>query len=151
MSRPSVEEAHNKTSGCHARRKHHTDYPTRRETQFPRFTTSKFPTQIRHMGFRPEPFMLRWARRSSLEENGGLFFTHDSPTSLQAHPCRQLLQIAFSALRRLNVVHAWHPGIESLFCQFTSPATWGGHNEEVRRGQPPIHGARRSNFVRTIG
>jgi hypothetical protein len=57
--RPSVEEAHSKTSCCHARRKHHTDYPTRREAYSPRFTTSKFPTQIRHMGFRPEPFMLR--------------------------------------------------------------------------------------------
>jgi hypothetical protein len=55
--RPSVEKAHNKTSCCHARRKHHTDYPTRREAHFPRFTTPKFLTQIRHMGFRPEPFI----------------------------------------------------------------------------------------------
>jgi len=56
--RPSVEKAHSKTSCCHARRKHHTDYPTRREARFPQFTTPKFPTQIRHMGFRPEPFIL---------------------------------------------------------------------------------------------
>ena len=55
--RPSVDEAHSKTSCCHARRKHHTDYPTRREARFPRFTTSKLPTQIWHMGFRPEPFI----------------------------------------------------------------------------------------------
>jgi hypothetical protein len=55
--RLSVEETYNKTSGCHARRKHHTHYPTRREARFPRFTTPKFPTQIRHMGFRPEPFI----------------------------------------------------------------------------------------------
>ena len=64
-------------------------------------------------------------------------------------PCKpahaaSFLQIAFSALRRLNVVHAWHPGIGPLFCQFTSPATWGGHNEEVRRGQPPA--SRRAAF-----
>jgi hypothetical protein len=56
--RPSVEEAHSKTSGCHASRKQRTDYPTRREAHFPRFATSKFPTQIRHVGFRPEPFIL---------------------------------------------------------------------------------------------
>ena len=56
--RPSVEEAHSKISSCHARRKYHTDYPTRREARSPRFTTSKFPTQIRHMGFRPEPFII---------------------------------------------------------------------------------------------
>jgi hypothetical protein len=55
--RPSVEKAHSKTSCCHACRKHHTDYPTRREAHFPRFTTPKFLTQIRHMGFRPEPFI----------------------------------------------------------------------------------------------
>ena len=29
--RPSVEKAHNKTSGCHTCRKHRADYPTRRE------------------------------------------------------------------------------------------------------------------------
>ena len=29
--------------------------------ELPRFTTSKFPAQIRHMGFRPEPFILRRA------------------------------------------------------------------------------------------
>jgi len=29
------------------------------------------------------------------------------------------------------------PGIGSLVCQFINPATWGEHNEEVRRGQPP--------------
>ncbi|MFI5224776.1 MAG: hypothetical protein ACHQX3_11160 [Nitrospirales bacterium] len=56
--RPSVEQVHNKTSGCHTRRKHCTDYPTGRETYSSQFTTSKFPTQIRHMGFRPEPFIL---------------------------------------------------------------------------------------------
>jgi hypothetical protein len=57
-SRPSVEEAHSKTSGCHTCRNHCTDYPTGRETCSSRFTTSKVPTQIRHMGFRPEPFIL---------------------------------------------------------------------------------------------
>ena len=36
----------------------HRLYPTRREARFPRFTTLKFLTQIRHMGFRPEPFIL---------------------------------------------------------------------------------------------
>jgi len=56
--RPSVEKAHSKTSGCHARRKHCTDYPTGREADVPRVTTSKLPIQIRHMGFRPEPFIL---------------------------------------------------------------------------------------------
>ena len=57
--RPSVEKAHSKTSCCHVYRKHHTDYPTRIEARFPRFTTSKFLTQIRHMEFRSEPFILR--------------------------------------------------------------------------------------------
>jgi hypothetical protein len=56
--RPSVEEAHSKTSCCHARRKHRTDYPTGREAHSPRFTTAELSTQIRHMGFRPEPFIL---------------------------------------------------------------------------------------------
>ncbi len=56
--RPSVDEAQSKTSCCHTCRKHHTHYPTRREAYSPRFTTSKIPTQIRHMGFRPEPFIL---------------------------------------------------------------------------------------------
>ena len=56
--RPSVEEAHSQTSCCHARRKHRTDYPTGREAHSPRFTPAEFPTQIRHMGFRPEPFIL---------------------------------------------------------------------------------------------
>ncbi len=57
-SRPSVEEAHRKTSGCHTCRNHCADYPTGRETCPSRFTTSKVPTQVRHMGFRPEPFIL---------------------------------------------------------------------------------------------
>ena len=56
--RPSVEETYCKTSGCHSRRKHRTNYPTRREAHSPRFTTSKFSIQIRHMGFRPKPFIL---------------------------------------------------------------------------------------------
>jgi hypothetical protein len=57
-SRPSVEKAHSKTSCCHTRHKYHTDYPTGREAHLPRFMTAEFPTQIRHMGFRPEPFIL---------------------------------------------------------------------------------------------
>jgi hypothetical protein len=56
--RPSVEEAHGKTSGCHTRGKHRSDDPTGREAYSPRFTLPKFPSQIRHMGFRPEPFIL---------------------------------------------------------------------------------------------
>jgi hypothetical protein len=56
--RPSVEEMHSQTSCCHACRKHRTDYPTGREAHSPRFTPAEFPTQIRHMGFRPEPFIL---------------------------------------------------------------------------------------------
>jgi hypothetical protein len=56
--RLSIEEANSKASDCHAHRKHCTDYPTGREAYVPRFTTSKFPIQIRHMGFGPEPFIL---------------------------------------------------------------------------------------------
>ncbi|MDZ4855188.1 MAG: hypothetical protein SGJ26_10110 [Nitrospirota bacterium] len=57
-AKPSVEEAHHQTSGGHACRKHRTNHPTGREAHSPRFTTPKFPTQIRHMGFRPEPSIL---------------------------------------------------------------------------------------------
>jgi len=56
--RPSVEKTHYKTSGCYTSSKYRTDYQSRRNTRSPRFTTSKFPTQIRHMGFRPKPFIL---------------------------------------------------------------------------------------------
>ena len=56
--RPSVEKAHRKTSCCHARRKYPADYPTGRDTHSSRFTTAELPTQIWHMGFRPEPFIL---------------------------------------------------------------------------------------------
>jgi hypothetical protein len=56
--RPSVEEAHGKASGCHTRGKHRSDDPTGREACSPRFTLPKFPSQVRHMGFRPEPFIL---------------------------------------------------------------------------------------------
>jgi len=56
--KPSVEQVHNKTSGCHTCRKHGTDYPSRRDIYSSRFTTSKLPIQIRHMGFGAEPFIL---------------------------------------------------------------------------------------------
>ena len=57
--RLSVEETHRKASDCYAHCKHCPDNPTGREAQFIRFTTSKFLTQIRHMGLRAKPFILR--------------------------------------------------------------------------------------------
>lgn len=54
----SVEEANSKTSSCQARREHRPDYPTGREVHSTRFSTSEFPTQIRHMRLSPEPFIL---------------------------------------------------------------------------------------------
>jgi len=56
--KPSVEKAYSKTPSCHTCRKHYADYPAKRQARSSRFTTSKLPAEIRHMGFRPKPFSL---------------------------------------------------------------------------------------------
>jgi len=57
--RSPVEKTHGKTASSHARHKHCTDYhPTGRKALSSRFSTPKLPTQIGHVRFRPEPFIL---------------------------------------------------------------------------------------------
>jgi hypothetical protein len=56
--RRSVEQSESETSCRNASHKHHTDYPTGRQSLFSRLTASKLLIQIRHMRFRSEPFIL---------------------------------------------------------------------------------------------